>query len=72
MFTKERRNTQIDSYYRRIGRSIESFHVSCDHNSGQVFLGTWNNTPVALKVLTTQGGIVPSSMVRYGINIADE
>ena len=42
------------------------------HNSGQVFLGTWDNTPVALKVLTTQGGIMPSSMVCCGINIADE
>lgn len=30
LFTEERRNIQIDSYYRRIGRSIEYFHVSCN------------------------------------------
>jgi hypothetical protein len=34
-------------------------------NSGQVFSGTWNNTPVALKVLVMEGGISPSPMVRY-------
>jgi hypothetical protein len=38
--------------------------------SGQVFMGTWNETPVALKVLTTQAGISPSSAVRRHSNPA--
>jgi hypothetical protein len=32
--------------------------------SGQVFKGTWNKTKVALKVLTVEDGVTPSSMVR--------
>jgi hypothetical protein len=35
------------------------------HNSGKVFLGTWNKTRVALKVLKTEAGISPSHAVRY-------
>ena len=31
--------------------------------SGQVFQGLWNKTEVALKVLKTEGGIMPSSAV---------
>ena len=31
--------------------------------SGQVFQGSWNKTEVALKVLKTEGGIMPSSAV---------
>jgi len=34
-------------------------------NSSQVFIGTWNNTQVALKVLATDTGLTSSSMVRY-------
>ena len=30
-----------------------------------MFIGTWNNTQVALKVLVTDTGLAPSSMVRY-------
>jgi hypothetical protein len=32
-------------------------------NSGQVFRGEWNKTEVALKVLRTQAGVIPGSMV---------
>jgi hypothetical protein len=32
-------------------------------HSGQVFQGLWNKTEVALKVLKTEGGIMPSSAV---------
>ena len=32
-------------------------------NSGQVYLGTWNNTQIALKVLVTETGTFPSSTV---------
>ena len=32
--------------------------------SGMVFKGTWNKLPVALKVLTNDGGISPTSAVR--------
>jgi hypothetical protein len=32
--------------------------------SGEVFKGTWNNTQVALKVLKTEGGVMPSSTAR--------
>ena len=32
--------------------------------SGQVYKGTWNGTEVAVKVLTTETGIRPSSAVR--------
>jgi hypothetical protein len=34
-----------------------------ERNSGQVFLGTWNNTQIALKVLVTGAGTFPSSTV---------
>jgi hypothetical protein len=30
LFTKDQRIARIDTYYRRIGTSIESFQVSCD------------------------------------------
>jgi hypothetical protein len=33
--------------------------------SGQVFKGTWNKTKVALKVLTVDDGVAPSSTVRF-------
>ena len=33
--------------------------------SGMVFKGTWNKLPVALKVLTNDGGISPTSVVRF-------
>jgi hypothetical protein len=32
-------------------------------DSGRVLKGTWNKTPVALKVLKTDHGIAPNSMV---------
>ena len=35
-------------------------------NSGQVFLGTWNNTQIALKVLVTETSTSPSSTVSCG------
>ena len=35
-------------------------------NSGQVYLGTWNNTQIALKVLVTETGTFPSSTVGCG------
>ena len=35
-------------------------------------MGTWNNTPVALKVLTNEGGIIPSPMVRHSLHLGDE
>ena len=35
-----------------------------ESNSGQVYLGTWNNAQVALKVFATEAGITPSSTVR--------
>jgi hypothetical protein len=44
-------------------------HVSRICNSRQVFLGTWNNTPVALKVLATEAGSTPSSMVCCSLHI---
>jgi hypothetical protein len=31
--------------------------------SGQVFKGSWNKTKVALKVLTAEDGVTPSSTV---------
>ena len=39
--------------------------ANCDSecNSGQVYLGTWNNTQIALKVLVTETGTFPSSTV---------
>jgi hypothetical protein len=33
-------------------------------NSGEVFEGTWNMTPIALKVLKTEQGIIPGTPVR--------
>jgi len=37
---------------------------------GQVFKGTWNETEVALKVLATETGIIPSSLaIRREIEI---
>ena len=33
--------------------------------SGMVFKGTWNKLPVALKVLTNDSGISPTSVVRF-------
>ena len=42
------------------------------HNSGQVFLGIWNNTPVVLKVLMMASGITPSSMVCDSFCFADK
>lgn len=36
--------------------------------SGQVYRGTWNKTPVALKTLKAEGGLTPSSQV--GLRIA--
>ena len=35
-------------------------------NSRQVYLGTWNNTQIALKVLVTETGTFPSSTVGCG------
>ena len=32
-------------------------------SSGQVFSGTWNKMEVALKVLKTDSGVTPTSMV---------
>jgi hypothetical protein len=32
-------------------------------NSGRVLKGTWNKTPVALKVLKTENGVTPNSKV---------
>ena len=34
-----------------------------EYNSGHVFLGTWNNTQIALKVLVTETGTFPTSTV---------
>jgi hypothetical protein len=54
----------------RIGCFVRSFFVlytddkSWRHyDSGEVFLGTWNNTQVALKVLATGSGIMTNPMV---------
>lgn len=33
-------------------------------DSGEVYKGVWNKTPVAIKVLKTDSGITPSSAVR--------
>jgi hypothetical protein len=41
-----------------------SFLVMC---SGEVFIGTWNMTPVAFKVLKTEQGIIPNTPVRHMI-----
>jgi hypothetical protein len=41
--------------------STDAFWI---RTSGQVFKGTWNETAVALKVLATETGIIPSSPVR--------
>ena len=40
--------------------------VNYECNSGQVYLGTWNNTQIALKVLVTETGTFPSSTVGCG------
>jgi hypothetical protein len=44
----------------------------CIHHSGQVYLGTWNNTQVAIKVLETEAGITPSSTVCSTFCFADD
>ena len=35
----------------------------CVHNSGEVFLGIWNGTQIALKVLKTETGVPPRAEV---------
>ncbi|KIM77885.1 hypothetical protein PILCRDRAFT_824860 [Piloderma croceum F 1598] len=45
---------------------ITSYEVEFGHRIGsggfgEVFMGTWNNTQVAIKVMKTEGGIMPSS-----------
>jgi hypothetical protein len=42
---------------------ISRFGCSRITNSGRVLKGTWNKTPVALKVLKTEHGITPNSKV---------
>jgi hypothetical protein len=75
----EMENWMITSYEVELGRRIGSgglyaiflvsiFCAFCslvlnDH-SGEVFMGTWNNTQVAIKVMKTDGGVMPSSTVR--------
>jgi hypothetical protein len=43
--------------------SLRTTYGSYIHCSGQVFKGTWNETEVAVKVLTIEPGITPSSAV---------
>jgi len=52
----ELQSWMITSYEVEFGSKIGS------GGFGQVFVGTWNNTQVALKVLATDAGITPSSM----------
>jgi hypothetical protein len=75
----ELQNWMVTSYEVEFGPKIGSgglyvfsivgvdFHgvpfVNYECNSGQVFLGTWNNTQIALKVLVTETGTFPSSTV---------
>jgi hypothetical protein len=75
----EMENWMITSYEVEFGRRIGSgglyaiflISIFCsfcslvlnDH-SGEVFMGTWNNTQVAIKVMKTEGGVMPSSTVR--------
>jgi len=51
----ELQNWMITSYEVEFGAQIGS------GGFGQVFMGTWNNTQVAFKVLSTQDGVTPSS-----------
>ena len=73
----ELQNWMVTSYDVEFGRQIGSgglcvlwsimaslpLHWFWICNSGQVFLGTWNNTSVAIKVV---GDVTPRSIVRHG------
>ena len=43
---------------------ISTTHSLLTLNSGEVFQGMWNMTPIALKVLKTGNGIIPRAPVR--------